>query len=343
MPIKFRIETRTVEVMTPKGEPVSYVLEYRWDPLTSRLSIVCPNLRDKWIGFYSVSDKDWMKKTVEKSREKCPFCKPMLDKIAAKFAPQQAEGGIMKFGDVRVFPNLYPRTDFEAVVTSPDIHYLDLDGFTSKMLADFLNASLECIRKAHKNDDKLLYPVIGCNYMPSAGASLVHPHFQISVQQVPFHRTGALADFSAHYKAAEGSDFWSDLARCNSEREINHGEGVYWYVPFAPTGFCEVRAVTGKPDMLALETQDVKAVAGGLANVLRYYKDHGFTAFNFVIYSNRLDAGGNVLPVGLDIVARPNLRENYTSIDSWYMPLLLEQTIVPESPEDVAKEIRKYF
>ncbi len=343
MPIEFKRGLKTVEVLTPEGTPLSYELEYRWDPLTARVSVICPHLKEKWTDFYSVRDEEWLQKIVAHSKDNCPFCRPTIDAIAAKFPPEQIEDKLLRYDDVYVFPNLFPRTDFEAVITSPDFHYLNLDEFTPELLYKFLNAALECIKKAYKKNDKLLYPIIGGNYLPPAGASLVHYHMQLSMQEYPFEHLRALIESSAQYARTEHSNFWLDLMQGNKSREIARKDNLYWYTPFAPTGFCEVRAIVSRPNFLAVTTEDVSGLAEGLSAILTYYYDHGFAAFNFIIYSGRLDSGNNGFPPGLQILARPNPRPNYLSIDSWYMPLMLEQTVVLERPEALAREMRDYF
>jgi UDPglucose--hexose-1-phosphate uridylyltransferase len=343
MPIAFKSERKTVEVLAADGTPMSYELEYRWDPLTSRLSVICPHLKKKWTEFYSVRDDEWLTEMVEASKDNCPFCRPLIDQIAAKFSPDQLDEETITVNGVMVFPNLYPRTDFEAVITSPDVHYLTLDEFDPDLLYKFLTAALDCIKKAYRKNDALLYPVIGGNYLPPAGASLVHYHMQLSMQEYPFESIRTLIDASAQYEKCENANYWSDLMNNNKEREIKRENNIYWYTPFAPVGFCEVRAIITKPNFLKFTTDDVRDIAEGLSAVLKYYYDHGFASFNFILYSGRLDSGYEGILSGLQIVARPNPRPNYLSIDSWYMPLLLRQTIVLERPEELARDVRKYF
>lgn len=343
MPIEFKSERITVEALTVDGTTMRYEIEYRWDPLTSRLSVICPHLKEKWTDFYSIRDEAWLETMIEDSRENCPFCHPLIDRVAAKFSPEQLDNETLTVDGVRVFPNLYPRTDFEAVITSPDVHYLMLDEFDTDLLYKFLTAALNCIKQAYRKNAKLLYPVIGGNYLPPAGASLVHYHMQLSMQEYPFESIRALIDASERYANTENTNFWLDLMNMNIEREITRKNSLYWYTPFAPTGFCEVRAIITKPNFLRFTGEDIADLAEGLSAILSYYHDHGFASFNFTLYSGRLDSGNSSFLSGFQIVARPNPRPNYLSIDSWYMPLLLQQTVVLERPEALARDLRGYF
>jgi len=342
MPVEFKSEPITVEVLDTSGKSQEHRLERRFDPLTSRSSLICPDLRDKFTAFYGNRDKYWLNEISNKSKHNCPFCSPTIDKVIAKFPKDRVREGVLKYGDVYVFPNLFPRTEFEAVVTSPEIHYLNLGQFTKELLFNSLTAAFECIRTVHGQSSSLAYPVVGTNYFPPAGASLIHFHQQIATQRVPFNRVRNLIELSTKYAEAENSNFWQDLVAINGERKIKQMGNIYWYVPFAPTGFCEVRAISNVSNFLQFEVEDIRNLAAGLSNVLRYYHHRGFDSFNCIIYSGSLEEA-NGFRAGLSIVARPNTQPNYVSIDSWFMPFMLGETIVLERPEDLATEIKEYF
>jgi galactose-1-phosphate uridylyltransferase len=342
MPVEFKSDPIIVEVLDTSGKPQRHRLERRFDPLTSRSALICPNLREKWTEFYGNRDERWLDEISNKSKRNCPFCPPTIDKVIAKFPKAQVPEGVLKFKNVYVFPNLFPRTEFEAVVTSPDIHYVNLGQFTRELLYNSLTAAFECIRRVHSLSNALAYPVVGTNYLPPAGASLIHFHQQIAMQRVPFNRIRDLIELSARYSEAEKSTFWQDLIAVNDERKIKQVGNIYWYVPFAPTGFCEVRAITSASNFLQFEAEDIRNLAVGLSNVLRYYHHRGFDSFNCIIYSGSLEEA-NSFRSGLIIVARPNTRPNYVSLDSWFMPLILGQPVLPERPEDLAAELRGYL
>ncbi|NWF78091.1 MAG: hypothetical protein HXY36_05825 [Chloroflexi bacterium] len=342
MAIQFKSETIVVEVLDPSGKSIKHRLERRFDPLTSRSSLICPNLKEKWTTFYGVRDDQWLNEMSNESKRGCPFCSPTIDKVIPKFPRDRVPEGVLTFEDVYVFPNLFPRTEFEAVVTSPKIHFLSLSECSEDLLRNMLTAAFECVRRVHSSNNALAYGVVGTNYLPPAGASLIHFHQQIAMQHVPFNRIKNLIECSARYAEAENSNFWQDFMAVNDERKIKELGNVYWYVPFAPSGFCEVQAILNACNFLQFEIEDVKNIATGLSNVLRYYHDQGFDSFNCIIYSGNLEKADG-FRAGVSIVARPNARPNYLSIDSWFMPFMLGEAVVPEQPEDLASEIRGYF
>lgn len=343
MAIRFKSERKNLEVLTPDGRSTSYEVEYRWDPLTSRLAVLCPHLKEKWIDLYGRRDEAWLQQMVEDSRVNCPFCPPTIDAVAARFSPRQLDEELLRIDRVYLFPNLFPRTDFEAVITSPNLHYLKLNEFSTELLSTFLTGARECIARAVQKNANLLYPVIGCNYLPSAGASLIHFHMQLSIQEFPYEYLARLINSTTRYELLEHTNFWLDLMKYNESREIERTNKLYWYTPFAPAGFCEVDAVIERPHLLSLTTEDIHELARGLSSILRYYHDRGFAAFNFILYSDRLDSEKSRLFSGLQIRARPSPRPTYLSIDTWYMPLLLQQAVVIERPEELARDLRTYF
>jgi UDPglucose--hexose-1-phosphate uridylyltransferase len=340
--IEFKREPITVEVLDANGKSVEHRLERRFDPLTSRSSLICPNLREKFVAFYGNRDDRWLDEIAKKSEVGCPFCSPTIERSIPKFRREQVQEGVLRFQDIYVFPNLFPRTEFEAVVTSPKIHYLNLNQFTGEQLYDYLTAAFRCVRSVFSQNKALAYPVVGTNYLPPAGASLIHFHQQIAMQRVPFNRIRDLIESSTRYAEAENSSFWQDLMAINGERKIKQMGNIYWYIPFAPTGFCEVRAIANAANFLQFQAEDIRDLAGGLSNVLRYYHHRGFDSFNCVVYSGSLGKA-NGFRAGLSIVARPNAQPNYLSIDSWFMPLMLRETVVPERPEDLVAGLREYF
>ena len=342
MAIEFKREPITVGVIDTNDKSLEYRLERRFDPLTSRSSLICPDIREKFVVFYGNRDDQWLEEVAKKSELGCPFCAPTIEKVIPKFREEQVQEGVIKFEDVYVFPNLFPRTEFEAVVTSPEIHYLSLGQFTKERLYNFLTAAFECVRRVFSVNNTLAYPVVGTNYLPPAGASLIHFHQQIAMQRVPFNRIRNLIEVGTKYAEAENSNFWQDFMVINGERKIKQVGNIYWYVPFAPTGFCEVRAIANVSNFLQFEAEDIRNLAVGLSNVLSYYHYRGFDSFNCIVYSGSLEKA-NGFRAGLSIVARPNAKPNYLSIDSWFMPLMLGETVVPERPEDLVAGIREYF
>jgi len=85
MPVEFKSEPITVDVLDNRGKSQKHRLERRFDPLTSHSSLICPNLKEKVTAFYGNRDDRWLDEISNKSKRDCPFCPPTIDKVIAKF------------------------------------------------------------------------------------------------------------------------------------------------------------------------------------------------------------------------------------------------------------------
>ncbi|MBU7043002.1 MAG: hypothetical protein HXS47_05360 [Theionarchaea archaeon] len=330
--------TRQASLITAEGT-VTHTVEHRRCPLTGRMATICPNLREKWSSFVGETDRELIQKLADDSASWCPFCQPIEDVTpAVSYAPQ----GRWHIQDVWVFPNLFPRTEFEAVVTSPRTHFLWLDELSPEFVHDHLIAALQCIRDVHEANPSLAYACVGWNYLPPAGASLVHPHMQVSMRDIQFNYPAFIEEKSKAYYTNTTRNFWEDCVQ--KDRHIATLGRTAWVTPFAPSGFNEVWAIVKDVSNFSeLTTEDSSNLARGISSVLQYYHDAGCSAFNMLLYSGHLDEHADYFWVGLRMISRPNVRPVYLSIDSWYMPKLLWEEIVADFPEDLADTIRPYF
>jgi len=329
---------RKATLLTSEGQ-ITHTIEHRRDPLTGRISTICPGLREKWSSFVGETDKELIRKMAEDSASWCPFCQP-IEKVTPQvsYTPE----GRWHINNVWVFPNLYPRTEFEAVVTSNENHFLWLDEFSEQFVYQHLNAGIQCIKDVFSANPELSYAVIGWNYLPPAGASLVHPHMQVSMRDIQFNYPAFIEEKGREYFKEYNSNFWRDAIQ--KERHIRTLGRTEWITPYAPTGFNEVWAIVRDAStFLELEQQDLVDIGKGISRTLKFYADRGCSAFNMLFHSGKLGEHSDDIWCGLKLVSRPNLKPVYLSIDSWYMPKLLWEDIVAESPEELADDVREYF
>jgi galactose-1-phosphate uridylyltransferase len=318
---------------------ITHRVEHRKDPLTGRITTVCPDLKEKWSSFVGETDTDAIKKLAEDSASWCPFCQSIED-VTPKvlYTPQ----GRWHINNVWVFPNLYPRTEFEAVITSPEHHFLWLNEFSQHFVYNHLKAGVQCIKDVHTANPALLYAVIGWNYLPPAGASLVHPHMQVSMRDIQFNYPAFIEEKSGKYFEENNSTFWKDIIQ--EDRHIKTVGRTSWITPYAPTGFNEIWGIINNvSNFTELHDEDISALAQGISNILHFYSDRGCSAFNMLIHSGALDTHSDSFWLGMKLISRANVRPLYLNIDSWYMPKLLWEEIVAESPEELAEAARAYF
>ena len=108
---------------------------------------------------------------------RCPFCEGSESDTPPEVF-RIGEGEVNKSGwRVRVFANLFPITEIhEVVVHSPD-HEKNLEDFSLSHIEDILKAYQNRYNE-HKEKGKVF---VFHNYSLISGASLIHPHSQISV------------------------------------------------------------------------------------------------------------------------------------------------------------------
>ncbi|MBU7028008.1 MAG: hypothetical protein HXS48_13820 [Theionarchaea archaeon] len=329
---------RQATLITEQGE-VTHTVEHRRDPLTGRISSICPDLKEKWSSFVGETDKELIQKLAEDSASWCPFCQS-IEEVTPKVSYHPE--GRWHINNVWVFPNLFPRTAFEAVITSPETHFLWLNEFSEQFVYNHVKAGVQCIKDVFHANPSLSYAVIGWNYLPPAGASLVHPHMQVSMRDIQFNYPAFIEEKSRQYFDKNESNYWEDII-CK-ERHIKTMGRIEWVTLYAPTGFNEVWGIVkDASNFMELEDTDILDLAKGISNILQFYSDRGCSAFNMLFYSGKLKEHSDYFWCGLKLISRSNVRPVYLNIDSWYMPRLLWEEIVAESPEELAAVVKKYF
>jgi galactose-1-phosphate uridylyltransferase len=317
-------------------------LEYRKDPLTNRICTVALGLREKIKLFLGETDESLIEKIAEETKKNCPFCPEAIDKLTPKLPREIFESDRLVFGEAVAFPNLFPRSEFEAVVVLSRKHYLKVDEFNSEIIANGLRASLAYINKVYEKT-KIENAVIGCNYLFPAGASAIHPHIQACVRSLPY----SFLEYSKRFHERTFSNYWEELVNAekeNGERYIARIGNVEFLVPFAPLHRNEVLAILrDKSNFIEYSEQDINDLALGIAKILTCYRFKGISSFNFVLNSAPLGSKAEYYWSNLTIISRPNVRANYLNDDSWFGSKLLLENVTAEPPEAFAAVLREIF
>ena len=89
-----------------------------------------------------------------------------------------AEGRI-RVGQAVVVPNIMAYATHSAVgIYDPGRHFLDLDEMTPALVGDALTAMVRHAQAVRRFDPAAQWSSINANYLPPAGASLIHPHLR---------------------------------------------------------------------------------------------------------------------------------------------------------------------
>jgi len=321
-------------------------IEYRRDPITGKICTVLIGLEEK-MKIFGEADRDLINRIAEETKKTCPFCPETIEKVTPTLSKEYFTEGRIKIGESVLFPNLFPRSEFEAVVVLSKKHYMNLDEFTPELLGNAFKSCLIFIDRIKGMSPSEKYATIGCNNLFPAGASSMHSHIQVSVRSVPFYINEMLIDKSNTFFKSNGSNFWEELITVekeSKERYIGNIGNTEWIVPFAPMGTNDVMGIMKhRSNFAEFRDEDMMDLGEGLSKILRYYEHNGFSSFNFVIHSGPLDEKLEYFWSSLRIMSRANLREVYLSTDSWYGSSLLYEGVATKFPEKQAEEIRKIF
>lgn len=328
-------ESKLLDFATEFTEKV-IPLEIRTDHFTGRVSRI---LEFRFRPPKSSHDPD----LIENSKKSCPFCPKNLEVSTPKFPASLAPEGRIRSGRSTVLPNAFPYSQYCGVVVFGDEHYIPLDKLTPEKLFDPLAASTLFIDRVRKNDSRVAYASINWNYMMAAGSGIVHPHFQVVVNQSPTKFQKRLIKESASYQKSHGNNYWSDLIRFEQQRGsrylFSYGK-IEFLASFSPGGmFGEVLALFREMRSIEDITDEAwKSFGQGLSRLLGcFYRLH-LDNLNMTLLMN-LDRD-NDFWIQARIIPRINLPPWGTS-DISYFEKGHDEIIVTLPPEDLAEEIRK--
>ncbi|MEE8167789.1 MAG: hypothetical protein V3T58_02810 [Candidatus Hydrothermarchaeales archaeon] len=317
-------------------------IEYRRDPLLStwcRINVKRTERVKQWK-----SDADFWE-LVYKSRKGCFFCPDNIEKATPKFLPEIVPEGRLKLGETLLFPNLFPFAQHHAVATITEEHFADLNEFTSKQIENTLLASIDYFKRVHKADEKARWPSFNWNHLPPSGASILHPHVQLLVDERATYMNDTCLKASSRYYKDKGRNYWLDLIKEEKkvkERFIGYRDDIAWMATFAPLGNNEVTAVFEKYSSLDLPKKQVRGFAGALEKIFKGYYKLGVKSFNLTTYSAAIGEQREDFLLNVKIISRPPPLRDYTS-DAGFLEALHMERVVESMPEKLAEELRLSF
>ncbi|MEM3012424.1 MAG: hypothetical protein QW084_03575 [Candidatus Hadarchaeales archaeon] len=340
----FRREVREARFLSPvQGfAPVTQRVEFRQDPLTGRWSRINLERAKRVRQAVGESPLDLLRE----SARGCYFCPENLESSTPKLPPEFGDERMSR-GEAVLFPNLFPFAEFHAVVVLSREHLLTIREFPPRMLEDALGLSLEYFGRVRKVEPAIGYAMLNWNHLPSAAASIVHPHLQLLADRTPTFWLERVMEGGRRYRGRTGRNFWLDLLkeeRRRGERWIGEGGGICWLTAFAPQGQNEVWAVFREASCFGeVGEAEVKELAVGLSRILKGYAELGVETFNLTSFSGPEDGGSRRYHrLSLRLISRPLLRPLYTS-DSGFMERFQYEPVVESMPEELAVKLRKVF
>ncbi|WP_343221852.1 galactose-1-phosphate uridylyltransferase [Methanocalculus chunghsingensis] len=249
----------------------------------------------------------------------CPFCRSRIFTRTEPFC----DGDWITRGESVTFPNLYPFADRHTVTVITRAHMVE--GFTRNQLSDALIASASSLEHYPG------YPSINWNFLPSAGASLLHPHLQGVADSFPTSLCRFYLDASAR---SPSGDYWK-MIREAEEGGPRHlfGDEIFWYANPVPIGECEIRGLLPFRELSDLPPH-ADELADGILSIIRLFRSFGSVAFNMGILCGKNRSDGDGMHAFCTLIARINPNPDSIS-DSAFMERIHREPIVMTIPEEI--------
>jgi galactose-1-phosphate uridylyltransferase len=264
----------------------------------------------------------------EFSPEGCPFCPESLMSVTPVFP----DGRRIIVGESVTFPNLYPFAEWHTVTVITRDH--TVPSFTEQQLVDAFTGQLDSLR-GHDG-----YASLNWNFLPSAGASLAHPHLQALVDSRPSPLARRYITGSRRYLDEQGRSYWDDLREAEraAGRALIEGE-IFWHTSPVPLGEKEIRGILPLSHLSGLGPL-LGELARDLLGMIAFYEKLGTHAFNFSLFLDKegRDRGFSAF---CSLIARINPNPLSLS-DSAFMERLHLEPVILTMPEELARTFREW-
>ncbi len=235
--LSFEQQQLQARFVGPSGRRENNLIEVRTDPISQRTArITYARQKEKEPGA-----EDFPQPPPEAmARERCPFCRPQVFSSTPRLDPGLFAQPRLQRGESLLFPNLFPYGQYSAVSLIDDNHFVEIG---TASLSSYTQSLLNCrdyLNVIHSQDEDAVYMAITQNHLPSAGGSLIHPHFQIQADKVPANTQLELEKRSRSFFEATGSHIMSaylEQELRTKERYIHRTGNWHWTAAFAPHGF----------------------------------------------------------------------------------------------------------
>ena len=261
------------------------------------------------------------------SPDHCPFCSEQIFSVTPVFP----DGNRICRGESVTFPNLFPFAEWHTVTAITRRHQVDI--FSRSEIVDALSGQAESLDKAPG------YKSINWNNLPSAGASITHPHLQgLADRRAPVI-AGRYISRGLRYLEKEGRTYWEDLRSFESDSSrYLFGDELFWYAHPVPLGEKEVRCILPVASLEEFPSC-IGTFAEGLLAIIRMYRKLGTYAFNMSLFFDK-NGEKNGYSAFCSIISRINPNSSSMS-DSAFMERLHLEPVILTLPEDLGNYYRE--
>ena len=179
--------------------------------------------------------------------------------------PTFPDGTRIRIGESVTFPNLYPFAWYHTVTVITESH--QVEAFSKQQLLMHSRPSILAVQTYGG------YPSINWNYLPSAGASLAHPHLQgIADNNPSVSRGTCIYRVACNTVNGTGSTYWDDWREHeNGTARFLFGDEISWYAHAVPLGEREVRGIFPVSTLDDSEPY-LEPLVEGILSIIRLYR-----------------------------------------------------------------------
>ena len=314
------------------------MIEIREDPITGLISRI--------LGFrFKLPISRDPKEIFTGSDNKCPFCADNINEMTCKFITDFQKPGRIKYKQCFIIPNAFPYSKFNSVVVFSDKHFMGMGDFDEQTLTNAFVAAKEYLGTVLDFEANVRYCSVNWNYMPAAGAGIIHPHLQILVDESPTWLERIIFERSKSYYEENGSNIWKDLLEHEKESNVRYIGAigpVSFISAFAPSGMMgEIIGVfEGKSFLKELSEEELSSYSKGLIKIFKYFAAKNISGFNLCLYSAR--GARDYFWVNSRIVPRTTIPPFNVS-DINYVEKLHKETVSAVVPEEMCNEVREFL
>jgi galactose-1-phosphate uridylyltransferase len=300
------------EVETPKG-----IVQYREERFTGCRCRISPDRSKRHI---------LQPLVIPHNPGECPFCQERIFSVTPVFP----DGQRILHGESITFPNMFPFGLGHVVTVITKEHWVE--SFSRQQIADALAGQ----RDALLRDEG--YSSINMNFLPSAGASMLHPHMQGLCDIRPSRVMEHYLKAGWEYRRCYQKDYWESLIHeeRNSGRYL-FGDEILWSAHAVPCGEREVRGIL---PVASLDEMDpyIELLAEGILDILSFYRNQGTYAFNMSLFFDKCGTK-NGFRAFCSMISRINPNPASMS-DSAFMERMHCEPVIMTLPEDMGELYR---
>ena len=257
----------------------------------------------------------------------CPFCPENVFRVTPAFP----DGSRICRGESVTFPNLYPFGRQHVVTVITREHFTET--FSRQQIVDALSGQTEALRRVEG------FASINWNFLPSAGASLIHPHMQGLCDPVPSKIVERYLQACRLYRKKRAGNYWDAVreGEKGSDRYL-FGDEIVWSAHAVPVGEREIRGILPVATLVDMDCY-TDLVARGILEVLSFYRRLGTHAFNMSLFFDQPGSGSD-FSAFCSIISRINPGPAATG-DTAFMERLHLEPVVLTFPEELGRYYRQ--